>query len=299
MYCSAGACLASPPPPPDGGVAIDCPAPRLLCKDPSGYGAVCTDGKYDPMNCGGCGHVCPAGSVCNVGYCQPGGTAPACMAPMMGCPGPQGMYCTDPLRDAINCGACGSVCPGGYFCGNGMCQPGGAMSCAAPMITCPDATGAKFCTDMYRDSRNCGGCGIACGPDHFCAEGKCQLGAATACPAPKMMCPDGMGVSYCSDVYSDPRNCGRCGMVCAAGSYCTNGSLPGGSPPPPQCPAGMSTCGPAAGPQYCADLIHDRYNCGGCGVVCSADQYCDQSRCQVGAAPADGGAPPRPAPSRW
>jgi cytochrome c peroxidase len=44
--------------------AWPCPAPGTLC------GNLCVDINVDPMNCGRCGHVCPAGYVCNLGGCM-------------------------------------------------------------------------------------------------------------------------------------------------------------------------------------------------------------------------------------
>ena len=43
-----------------------CPTGTATCG-----GAVCIDLQTDPLNCGGCGNVCPSGQVCQGGGCTP------------------------------------------------------------------------------------------------------------------------------------------------------------------------------------------------------------------------------------
>src|SRR5258708_37105894 len=53
--------------------------------------------------------------------------------------------------------------------------------------------------------------------------GICVVGMQPTCPAPGMNCVDQpTGKMYCARVDSDPGNCGRCGNVCPAGTYCQN-----------------------------------------------------------------------------
>jgi hypothetical protein len=112
----------------------------------------------------------------------------------------------------------------------------------------------------------------------------CQARAGVACP-------------YCSDLVTDPDNCGACGNVCppdepicsggacslcscAAGDVCCSGGDAGSNPSAP----------------YCANTASDPLNCGGCGLVCSAanavagclDGVCVIEECDPGFAVCDG-----------
>jgi hypothetical protein len=42
-----------------------CSYPQVFC------GNTCLDVSGDPMNCGGCNAICPAGNTCNGGLCVP------------------------------------------------------------------------------------------------------------------------------------------------------------------------------------------------------------------------------------
>jgi hypothetical protein len=59
----------------------------------------------------------------------------------------------------------------------------------------------------------------------------------------------------CTDLKTDPQNCGKCGKTCAMGAQCVQGSC--------QCAMGQSICG-----NGCVDLKSDLANCGKCGTVC-------------------------------
>ncbi len=113
----------------------DCTLDRLpFCLAEDGtVGLCCASGACahpmdDPQNCGACGNVCPSGQSCVSGACSgfdgcgPGQMSGFCN-PDAGaghacCPG---VGCTDLMTDALNCGACGSACPGTPGCVNGVC----------------------------------------------------------------------------------------------------------------------------------------------------------------------------------
>jgi hypothetical protein len=92
---------------------------------------------------------------------------------------------------------------------------------------------------------------------HTCIGGCCAKG--TNC------CPDGKPGSgnRCTNVESDPANCGRCNNVCPSGQRCSTGVCTS------SCPAGLTLCGNA-----CVDLSRDPTNCGACGNVCSSEACC-------------------------
>lgn len=99
---------------------------------------------------------------------------------------------------------------------------------------CPLGT---TCCEFDPESRKCiGGC---------CSQ-------ASGC------CPDGSpGVDdRCTDLRSDPANCGRCNHACPSGQRCLNGTCAG-------CPSGTTLCG-----KNCVDLSSDTQNCGTCGNFC-------------------------------
>jgi hypothetical protein len=120
-------------------------------------------------------------------------------------------------------------------------------------------------------------------------------GGGPTCPAPSMTCLDPTGKPYCANVQFDQYNCGTCGRICAANQVCQNGgcvlsgSTDGGTPPPPNCPANLKACVPAAGGGYCADIVNDTNNCGVCFNVCSAGFFCQNATCVPQGTGTDGG----------
>ncbi len=83
------------------------------------------------------------------------------------------------------------------------------------------------------------------------------------CEAPTELCG-----TRCVNVMNDGRNCGSCGMECAAGSFCSSGVCSR------TCPSGTTACG-----GDCADFATDRNHCGDCDTVCAADQDCRGGAC--------------------
>ncbi len=106
-------CECLPPSVSCGGTA--CCAPGTTCCSGS-----CANLSTDPANCGACGHVCfapNAEGICANGTCQFG-----CLPGFANCDNNFNNGCeTDILFDPNNCGACGSRCPTGDICDNGLC----------------------------------------------------------------------------------------------------------------------------------------------------------------------------------
>ncbi len=89
----------------DGGVSCACDIGEICCDD------VCVSPNVDPRNCGRCGLICGAGTVCSSGSCEP-----LCAPPTTFCSG----FCVDTSNSPDNCGGCGRNCASG-LCQDGMC----------------------------------------------------------------------------------------------------------------------------------------------------------------------------------
>ena len=131
----------------DGGM---CPPGQENCS------GVCTDTRYDPANCGGCGMDC-GGDLCNMGTCAGG-----CGVGTVECGG----RCVDTQVDPTNCGDCGIACAAGEVCGAGAC----ATSCPTGTTDCSGS-----CVDTAANISHCGGCGMACPAGEACFDGSCGM----------------------------------------------------------------------------------------------------------------------------
>ena len=245
-----------------------------------------TSVETDAKNCGGCGNLCPGGLECLAGACgcPPGKTA--CDDPNV----PR--HCVDPQNDVEHCGQCGNNIVGSNFeCKNGK------RACPVGQIECV-VDGFAGCVDPKTDDANCGGCGMGCPvsttwttPPHMyfgCVNGTCGRSGLNppttpppARPAPppltnlKCVPPD-----YANDwqdcnaslsdgceadlASNDPKNCGSCGVACAAGAACIN---PTGLAQQCGCQGGLTYCR-VDSLDLCIDLSSDINNCGTCGNRC-------------------------------
>ncbi len=307
-FCVSGVCMPVPTCAADNSGAV-CP----LASNKTGLccSGQCVDTLSDPNNCEGCGVACPVGEVCSTTYLPPcalpdGGVGPACYDDGVSCPagticsngeclsptcapGATGVHCafgasvvgtccggvcTDTTQDPANCGSCGTACPSGVcYTSLGMqaqCLPGSdAGSCAT-------ANG-----------------GFGCVPGQTCLDGACVT--STGCNGPFGICQAGNGnigaccqdfiATLCSDITSDPQNCGGCGQQCPPGQTCANGLCSGSVSP---CLAGRRdaycdldagttrVCCPGGG---CADVESDAANCGSCGYACPPGLACLERQC--------------------
>ena len=154
--------------------------------------AQCIDTRNDPLNCSGCGIVCPttapfcASSMCVTDAGPPdlgfdsgfdagpprdlgpdldfdgGYHMPPCELGEIRCGG----LCVPATHDARHCGSCTNVCAPGQFCAAGACQ----TSCASPLTNC-----GGECIDTATDARNCMTCGNAC-TSGICLDSMCSIG---------------------------------------------------------------------------------------------------------------------------
>lgn len=220
--------------------------------DHCGFGA-CTKLTACPsgLNCGtvsdncgstvSCGGACPMGQTCGAG--ADGGRPNVCGCQRLtACPaGACGMV-PDGCGGTLNCAGCSgtqrcvldggagscctprTACAAGAECGMASDGCGGMIACA------PGCTTPRTCEGGPNPQPNkCGctpqcGAAAACGANDGCG-GQCQTGgcdAGQACSAGK--CCGLFGEAncngVCTNIYSSPTNCGRCGVTCSGGSEC-------------------------------------------------------------------------------
>ncbi|MHB8420755.1 MAG: hypothetical protein ACYDCL_21995 [Myxococcales bacterium] len=181
--------------------------------------------------------------------------------------------CLDLSSDPLNCGRPGVRCPNGAACWGGGCA---YASCA----------------------------GVA--PAYYFV---CELGEEQSCPLPAASDPFPYGCSLpdggvqpsccggsCVDLWSDPNNCGACGIECTDGG-CSSGNCVTGVVQPAGCSVVLRTacvtsacgadgaaCSLDGGPGLCCggsclDSLFDPANCGGCGFACPAGDLCAYGTC--------------------
>jgi hypothetical protein len=205
----------------------------------------------------------------------------------------------DLLTDSDNCGRCGFSVPYGMICRDGEFVDPAATPTTPPTpteiptplpTTGPCPAGEKLCDgkckNLQTDNDNCGKCGWDCPKGQICYGGQClppdlvpesaregsTTGTTTAsCPGGETDCN-----GVCANVFTDKKNCGVCGRVCAAGETCEHGRCG------PACSDGKSLC-----EETCVDLNTDMENCGTCGNICrtsppnSLGSLCSKGACIV------------------
>lgn len=208
---------------------------------------------------------CAPGEACVDSVCTPRGGGGQCV---------RGSGC---ISDATCCG--GEVCDTSA----GVCVGAGGP-CTNTDGTCTDSLDCCGNEDCVGNlcQRTAGGCapGAACAGDaeccggQVCASGTCAQAARPAgCPAGTFRCS-----GNCVDISIDPNNCGACGVVCAEGVACVNGtcSVTG------ECQEGLTNCSGA-----CISLRLDPNNCGACGKICESG-ICNYGTCSSTEMCADG-----------
>jgi hypothetical protein len=169
--------------------------------------------------------------------------------------------------DSLNCGACGTVCPTGATCQNGVCQKPGCRSsadCAVGQACVNGVCQTASCSDGIKDGQetdvDCGG--VACAP---CATGKRCL-ANSDCIQGEV-CQAGV----CA---VNGGGCGACNPPNATGQ-CANGACV-----IVICNPGFADCDLLITNGCEVNVGADPLNCGACGVVCPTGKACHAGVCQ-------------------
>jgi hypothetical protein len=161
-----------------------------------------------------------------------------------------------------------AVAPPDLWCPPGQRQC--ANGCGTPSLQ--DCCGLKLCgsscVDLARDQNNCGACGNVCPPGRPCGDGVIGNQIQCGCPGRLLLCPNENGPPTCVDPWSDPHNCGTCGMQCKG---CNQFGC---------CLLRMDWT--MCADQRCVDGLHDRNNCGSCDVKCAPGAGCCNGFCDTG-----------------
>jgi hypothetical protein len=136
---------------------------------------------------------------------------------------------------------------------------------AAPgRLDCDGDPANGYEIDSDTDARNCGACGVDCGPLTGCSAGSC-------CESDRSSC-DGDDANGCeANLASDGEHCGACGAACEAFTGCLSGSC---------CSVvGQADCDGVTATGCEITLLTDEANCGRCGVRCAAAETCMGGAC--------------------
>jgi len=266
-----------------GSCQIDtCVEPWILCNTEESDGCE-VNSSTDAMNCGGCGLVCPA--VHGKAKCVSSTCAIECEDGWGDCDEDPLTGCESSVGDVENCGGCGKACPsdeGTPFCLDGEC---GATMCDDGMGDCD---GDMECeTSLDDDVKNCGRCGHICAAANGavdCVDGECVV---TGCNDGWQNCDadaeDGGFANGCeTNVVSDTKNCGSCGVRCDQVANGTGTCQAGKCAL--QCETGFDDCDERVETGCETNLTNDPDHCGACSNACNvphATAACSSSNCVI------------------
>ncbi|MCC6876707.1 MAG: hypothetical protein IT378_20560 [Sandaracinaceae bacterium] len=166
-----------------------------------------------------------------------------------------------------------------------------AGQCATGNLCCGDG-----CVDPLVDERNCGGCRTSdnrnqCGDMEECNGGQCRCGGTTGNPTEEACTgatPDCCGNSFCTNLATDPLNCGACGDPCDLANVNVH-SCAGRTCGIVSCDTTFFDCNTIPGDGCEINLDSDVNNCGACNVRCGIGELCMGGQCTCGATRVGGG----------
>lgn len=179
----------------------------------------------DAKNCGGCGRQCSGSNQTNTS-CIAGQCTGPCQSGFADCDGNRQNGCeTNIASDPNNCNGCGTACSSNHIasrtCSGGVCNG----PCTSGWADCNQNRRTDGCEqNIATDPRNCNGCGIQCSSRNI-ANPTCTGGQCTGvCNPGYGDCYNGRQSDGCeTNLLTDVRNCGGCGMACVAGLACDSG----------------------------------------------------------------------------
>lgn len=207
---------------------------RKKKKKPAPCASQCAGKMCGPDGCGGSCGACGGSTSCRGGQCVPdsGACTPACGGGQVcqgngacACPAGSTLSCNPLLVTDCMC------CPAGQHYCNGACREccsgadcnGGGRYCEGNVCRCPN------------QQQDCGGiCYSCCTSEHCAVYGKepgdgffCNAIHACVCSAarPTECRRNDNFSSFCTNVLSDPENCGRCGLNCRGGACIDGGCV--------------------------------------------------------------------------
>ncbi len=219
----------------------------------------------------GATEVCdPTADVCRVtcSGCVIGGTCYAA-----GTPNPGGPCETcDPSSSASDWTVTtGVACDDGLYCTTG-------ETCTAAAV-CTGGS-ARVCDDGV----SCNGTETCDESVGSCAPGSTTCGAGELCDTTTDMCElsCGGGTELCSGMCVntdlDPLHCGGCDIPCSlpntTSAFCASGACGVAT-----CATGFGNCDGVASTGCETNTNIDDNNCGGCGIICGADEVCGAGIC--------------------
>jgi hypothetical protein len=311
QVCSKGLCGDCAMNAPCTPTAEPCHAGTLNCSSGT---PVCTDTGMPLANGSNCG---TAEQVCRGGMCVTCKGGGLCSPTDLCKTGTYSCATGSPVCEANGNKAPGEECDVGKVCNNTgscvICNEGGACTpasnrCHKGALSC--ATGTGVCNDTGAPADN----GLECGTSSYCYNGTCNACRKGQSCAPLNKCKNGAftcdtGMEVCSETTNKSS-----GASCGQGATCTNGQMTSAetcngsgvcSPPTVTgcasnacnaagtaclvCGAGQAACGTsccAAGQSCCPGnqclTLDTTANCGSCGNVCPAGNFCNSSRtCQL------------------
>ncbi|EYF06307.1 Hypothetical protein CAP_2185 [Chondromyces apiculatus DSM 436] len=235
-------------------------------------------------NCGFCGDACDlanAEAACVGGACQ----VDTCNAGYADCDGLADNGCETSIDgSALDCGACGVICPGGPHstpvCVQGSCE----LACNGGFEDCDGIASTGCESAVTVDTQNCGTCGVVCTAPNgtpVCVAGQCDV---SACAPGHADCNGAPGDGCEINTQTTVAHCGSCGNACPAiangTSTCTGGTCG------LTCQPGFADCNGNLADGCEVNLQGNTANCGACGTTCgiaNGTSACTGGVCTVGA----------------
>jgi hypothetical protein len=225
-----------------GACGASCPAPANSCTPPTCANGACAiydcpqgtadcDCRFDngcevniagdPLDCGACGHQCPAPSW-TVAECVGAKCGWTCLDGHADCDRQAANGCEAIVAvDPGNCGACGNVCHSPPHAQASCAQGSCGFVCELGFGDC-DQNAANGCESaLDGDPANCGHCLNQCPVRANSSAGACVAArCVNQCLAGFGDCDGNAGNGCETDLRTDAGNCGACGNQCLNGQSC-------------------------------------------------------------------------------